>query len=90
MNVGLDIGLMYDDVNKIRRRASEIVGVNVDRIIVACTHNHEGPDTIGLWGPDELMSGVDEDYMTFLTESTLVELFGFLRGVASGSVQVTP
>ena len=29
------------------------------RHIVAATHTHHVPDTIGLWGPDEDASGVD-------------------------------
>src|SRR5207245_4065657 len=32
------------------------------------THNHEGPDTIGLWGPSPFQSGVDSSYMKFLEE----------------------
>ncbi len=32
-------------------------------ILVSSTHNHEGPDTMGLWGPNLFASGVDADYM---------------------------
>jgi hypothetical protein len=32
-------------------------------VLVSSTHNHEGPDTLGLWGPNSLQSGVDPDYM---------------------------
>lgn len=35
-------------------------------IIVACTHTHHGPDTIGLWGPDTSRSGVDATYLDHL------------------------
>lgn len=35
-------------------------------IIVACTHTHHGPDTIGLWGPDQSRSGVDPTYLDHL------------------------
>ena len=31
--------------------------------MVHATHNHEGPDTQGLWGPSFLKSGVDDVYM---------------------------
>src|SRR5262249_3791223 len=27
------------------------------------THNHEGPDTLGLWGTSPVKSGVDPDYL---------------------------
>jgi hypothetical protein len=61
------IGLFLDDVVKIR----EIVKAQapeVTRVIVASTHDHEGPDTMGLWGPAPLQSGIDEKYMAWLQE----------------------
>lgn len=33
---------------------------------VSSTHNHEGPDTLGLWGRNIFKSGVDKDYMADL------------------------
>lgn len=33
------------------------------QIIIASTHTHHGPDTMGLWGPDQKTRGVDEAYM---------------------------
>jgi hypothetical protein len=35
-------------------------------VMVSSTHNHEGPDTLGLWGPGPFKSGVDDDYMAHL------------------------
>ncbi len=32
-------------------------------ILVSSTHNHEGPDTLGLWGPNPFKSGVDPAYL---------------------------
>lgn len=56
--VSLDlIGLFHDDVEKIRKRISEKYG---DSIIIASTHTHSGPDTIGYFS---IPSGVDEEYM---------------------------
>jgi hypothetical protein len=37
-----------------------------EALIVACTHNHQGPDTLGLWGPDRQTSGLDRGYMAWL------------------------
>lgn len=45
-------------------------GVEVDQLIVASTHNHEGPDTMGLWGKTESRSGFDPDYAAFVREKT--------------------
>ncbi len=35
-------------------------------VIIACTHVHHGPDTLGLWGPDDATSGVNAAYITHL------------------------
>lgn len=34
-----------------------------DHVVVSSTHTHEGPDTLGLWGPGPFKSGIDPDYM---------------------------
>ena len=31
--------------------------------VVAATHTHHGPDTIGLWGPEEHLTGRDTEYV---------------------------
>ncbi len=36
------------------------------RTVLAATHVHSGPDTIGFWGPDDATSGVDPAYLTRL------------------------
>jgi hypothetical protein len=38
----------------------------VDYVVVHSTHQHEGPDTIGIWGPDPLTSGTDPAYLEFV------------------------
>ncbi len=59
---GVDvIGLFWDDVRKIRSK------VNAD-VVVAALHDHEGPDTMGLWGPAESQTGINEAYLAFLVE----------------------
>ena len=55
------IGLMRKFVISVREDVPAEWGL--DYIMVHATHNHEGPDTQGLWGPGFLKSGVDEDYM---------------------------
>ncbi|HET6573361.1 MAG TPA: hypothetical protein VFG68_07155, partial [Fimbriiglobus sp.] len=32
-------------------------------VLVSSTHNHEGPDTLGLWGKSPFQSGVDPEYL---------------------------
>jgi hypothetical protein len=63
------IGLFYADVQEIRTMVDPSLGI--DHVIVAPTHNHEGPDTLGLWGPDPFVSGVDPEYMVFVKEQVV-------------------
>jgi len=72
---GVDsIGLFTDDVELIRadvkkrlaaQKKSVAGSVNV---VVASTHDHQAPDTMGLWGPAEGQSGINEAYNTFVVE----------------------
>jgi hypothetical protein len=57
------VGLQYPQVQQIRTRLDDFAYV-----MVSSTHNHEGPDTIGLWGPNPLTSGVDPDYLDLVVE----------------------
>ena len=36
--------------------------------MVSSTHNHEGPDVIGLWGKSFFQKGTDEKYMKLLVD----------------------
>ena len=62
--VALDlIGLQYPAVKAIRARLPEI-----DYVLVCSTHNHEGPDVIGIWGRGPLHRGVDDAYVESVIE----------------------
>jgi len=62
--IALDlVGLMNPDVNKLR---ALITSKYPHQVLVMCTHNHQGPDPIGYWGPGLLIPvdrGVDDDWM---------------------------
>ncbi|MCA9715558.1 MAG: hypothetical protein H6713_28330 [Myxococcales bacterium] len=60
--VALDVvGWFQDDVNRIRAQLAE-GGVDIDYLLVHSTHNHEGRDTMGLWGKKILETGYYEPY----------------------------
>lgn len=62
---GVDsIGLFLDDVRRIRAQVPDA------HVIVAATHVHEAPDTMGLWGPKQGISGLDEAYNSLLIART--------------------
>jgi hypothetical protein len=57
------VGLQYPTVQKIRAR---LAGYRY--VLVSSTHNHEGPDTIGIWGRTPLVSGVDPQWLDEVVE----------------------
>ncbi|MBZ0272697.1 neutral/alkaline non-lysosomal ceramidase N-terminal domain-containing protein [bacterium] len=44
------VGLVKNDVDIIAEDIAEATGLSPDNVIVASTHTHHGPDTIGIWG----------------------------------------
>lgn len=53
------VGLFLPSVERVR---SQLPGFAY--VMVSSTHNHEGADTLGLWGASPFKSGVDPDYLT--------------------------
>ena len=41
-------------------------GIPTEGLVVACTRNHAGPDTLGLWGKGFLSQGLNTRYIQFL------------------------
>jgi hypothetical protein len=52
------VGFFLPQVAQVRRTLPGFTYV-----LVSSTHNHEGPDTLGLWGPSLFQSGVDTGYL---------------------------
>jgi hypothetical protein len=50
------IGLLAGDMD-IVRNDPRLAGLNIDHIIIGSTHAHDGPDTVGLWGPQAAVTG---------------------------------
>jgi hypothetical protein len=66
--VSIDVvGFGYPNVLRIRKQLP-----NFTYVLVSSTHNHEGPDTIGLWGKDLSHSGVDPEYIAHI-ESQIIK-----------------
>lgn len=55
------VGWFYQEVLSTRELAAER-GLELDHVLVVATHNHEGPDTIGMWGETDSKHGFDRDY----------------------------
>jgi hypothetical protein len=52
------VGLFHEVAERVRGRLP-----GFDYVLVSSTHNHEGPDTLGLWGPNLFQSGLDRAYL---------------------------
>jgi hypothetical protein len=75
------IGLQYPQVKAIRARLPDFRFV-----LVASTHNHAGPDVIGIWGRGPFHRGADDKYLDDVVErvvQSIKEAAGKLRGVTA-------
>ncbi len=71
--VGLDVvGFLHDDIVDIRKALPKYL--NIDYPIICSTHNHEGPDLVGIWGESPFKSGVNPDYMNFVKNQTVTAI----------------
>jgi hypothetical protein len=61
------VGFFHPNVLNVRKGLERF-----DYVLVSSTHNHEGPDSLGLWGPSMVQSGVDPDYMA-MVEKQIVQ-----------------
>jgi hypothetical protein len=79
--VSLDlIGFFHRDVEEARALFQQ--KAPGAELVVASTHDHEGPDTMGLWGESHFSSGVDKAYLERVRRAvaeTAVEALGRLR-----------
>jgi len=73
------VGLQYPTVKKIRERLADF-----SHVIVASTHNHEGPDTIGIWGAHPFTRGVTPGYL----ESVIDKVVALVRAAEQKAVAV--
>jgi hypothetical protein len=81
------VGLPRVHVLEIERRLTErMPGTG---LLLACTHNHDGPDTIGLWGPDHATPGTDPQYLAWLKERVLESLLAALERMQPAQMRAT-
>jgi hypothetical protein len=60
------VGLQYPEVQRIRQALRDY-----RYVLVASTHNHEGPDVIGIWGPTPFQRGVDGSYLQLVVDRSV-------------------
>jgi hypothetical protein len=58
-------------------------------VVIASVHPHHGPDTMGLWGPDDKTSGVDANYMSKLKEKVVITILDSMSNLKPASFKTT-
>lgn len=69
------IGFFRKDVYEV---AAKVNRPDVN-LLIASTHTHHGPDTMGLWGPDDKTRGVDELWMAEVKEKIAAVILSALN-----------
>ena len=80
------VGLSHSFVESVRAAHAERLGL--DYLLVHSTHNHNGPDTQGIWGGSYLRSGVDDPYMERLRARMGEALATAVAGLAPARLEV--
>ena len=60
------IGMLYPTLVEIRQAIALRIPVSQfdpNHIVMASSHTHSGPDVVGIWGANQISSGVDSVYM---------------------------
>ncbi len=60
------IGYHHHFIDRYRSRLAE--KAKVDYLIVHSTHNHSGPDTLGMWGKSFFTTGITDGYIEYIEE----------------------
>ncbi|MFH1533165.1 MAG: hypothetical protein ABIK09_20755 [Pseudomonadota bacterium] len=86
------VGLEAPDTIRMQTRIAAL-GLDPGHLLISCTHTHSGPDTIGVWGPEDGVTGRCPAYHEFLADAlgqAVADLRGTLRPVtiAAGEVSV--
>jgi len=79
------IGLADHDCDQLRRNVAAANALG--HVIVACTHTHDGPDTLGLWGP-EGVCGADPAYVDYVCRQGARAVADAMRNLAPARLVV--
>jgi len=80
------VGLSHSFVEKVRDVYAEELGL--DYLLVHATHNHQGPDTQGIWGRSRLRNGVPDGYLKFLRKQMGTALAQAVRRLEPADIEV--
>lgn len=78
------IGYMIDEVELIRDAVGDL---EIDYVSVSAIHVHEARDTLGIWGIDETVTGLDPDHMAFIRDRAAEAIRGAVADLRPANVQ---
>ncbi|MCB9745651.1 MAG: hypothetical protein H6740_23945 [Alphaproteobacteria bacterium] len=73
------VGFFHDEVLRIRESLDPSLGI--DHVILGSTHTHEGPDTMGMWGPAFGRTGVQEAHNAYVREQVIAAITEAVAGL---------
>jgi hypothetical protein len=82
------IGFFLDDTDAVRAIVRAKLPAIDPEVVVAATHVHEGPDTMGLWGPARGVSGIDGRYNRRAVERIAEAAVQSVRALAPASASL--
>jgi hypothetical protein len=72
------VGLFHASAEHVRQELPGFVYV-----LISSTHNHEGPDTMGLWGANAFVTGLDKEYLKTVER-------GIVKAIKDAAAAVRP
>lgn len=84
------IGFFHSDIDRIREAVQ--AEADVDLLVMAATHNHEGPDTAGQWGPGTpapTTTGKRPEFVTRIREQTVAGITEAIDALQPAEVATT-
>lgn len=72
------IGMLNPTLEEVRAKLGQKLPANYldpSHIVMSSTHTHSGPDVVGIWGADQMSSGVDKAYMEALVQKSSEVLY---------------
>jgi hypothetical protein len=81
------IGYFVDEMDRIRADP-QVQALDVDHIMIGSTHTHEGVDTVGLWGPNQLTTGLNAEYQALTRERAALAIKGAVEALAPARMRV--
>ena len=79
-------GHSFTELERIRQHP-EYAGLGLDLVVMGSSHTHEGPDTVGLYGPSTFESGVDSTYMAHIRDRVVEALVNSVASLRPATME---